>query len=131
MELREGVKAPSTASDSADVRAALSVDQLIDAMSVRVNGPAAWGLDLAIDWYLPGQGRYWHLRLKNGVLTYTVDAKASSSAGLTLTMSKVQLLQLLAGKGLGAIETSGDTALLAKLFSVLVTPTADFNIVTP
>jgi len=100
-------------------------------MSVRVNGPKAWDLDLAIDWYLPGQGKYWHLRLRNGVLTHTVDAKASASAGLTLTMNKVQLLQLLAGKGLGSIQTSGDVSLLAKLFSVTVTPTADFNIVTP
>ncbi|WP_369257822.1 alkyl/aryl-sulfatase [Streptomyces sp. R35] len=131
MELREGVKPPSTTTDSTDVKAALSVDQLIDAMSVRVNGPKAWDLDVAIDWYLPGQGRYWHLRLRNGVLTHTVDTKASGSAGLTLTMNKVQLLQLLAGKGLGSIQTSGDTALLTKLFSVIVTPTADFNIVTP
>lgn len=133
-ELREGVKPPSTTTDSTDVKAALSVDQLIDAMSVRVNGPKAWDLDLAIDWYLPGQpgqGTYWHLRLKNGVLTHTVDAKASASAGLTLTMNKVQLLQLLAGKGLGSIQTSGDTGLLTRLFSVIVTPTADFNIVTP
>ncbi|GGN69174.1 alkyl sulfatase [Streptomyces albiflavescens] len=131
MELREGVKPPSAGSDSSDVKAALSVDQLIDAMSVRVNGPKAWDLDLAIDWYLPGQGRYWHLRLKNGVLTHTSDAKAGAGAGLTLTMSKAQLLQLLAGRGLGSIGTSGDTALLTKLFSVIVTPTADFNIVTP
>ncbi|MFC7261668.1 alkyl/aryl-sulfatase [Streptomyces lutosisoli] len=134
MELREGVKPPSTTTDSTDVKAALSVDQLINAMSVRVNGPKAWDLDLAMDWYLPGQpgqGTYWHLRLKNGVLTHTVDAKASASAGLTLTMNKVQLLQLLAGKGLGSIQTSGDTRLLTRLFSVIVTPTADFNIVTP
>ncbi|WP_406478984.1 alkyl/aryl-sulfatase [Streptomyces sp. NBC_01615] len=131
MELREGVKPPSTTTDSTDVKAALLVDQLIDAMSVRVNGPKAWDLDLAIDWYLPGQGKYWHLRLRNGVLTHTADAKASASAGLTLTMNKVQLLQLLAGKGLGSIQTSGDVSLLTKLFSVIVTPTADFNIVTP
>ncbi|WP_369245885.1 alkyl sulfatase dimerization domain-containing protein [Streptomyces sp. R41] len=131
MELREGVKPPSAASDSSDVRAALSVDQLIDAMSVRVNGPKAWDLDLAIDWCLPAQGKYWHLRLKNGVLTHTVGTEASASAGLTLTMTKVQLLQLLAGKGLGSIQVSGDAALLTRLFSVIVTPTADFNIVTP
>lgn len=131
MELREGVRAPETTSDSTDVKAALSVSQLIDAMSVRIDGPKAWDLDLAIDWYLPGQGKYWHLRLRHGVLTHTVDAAPDPSAGLTLTMNKVQLLQLLAGKGLGTIRTTGDVTLLAKLLSVIVTPSADFDIVTP
>jgi alkyl sulfatase BDS1-like metallo-beta-lactamase superfamily hydrolase len=131
MELREGVKPPSATSDSTDVKAALSVDQLIDAMSVRVDGPKAWDLDLAMDWYLPGQATYWHLRLKHGVLTRTSSASPNPSAGLTLTMNKVQLLQLLAGKGLGAIQVSGDVTSLTALFSVLVTPTADFAIVTP
>ncbi|MES5822913.1 alkyl sulfatase dimerization domain-containing protein [Streptomyces sp. RG80] len=131
MELREGVRAPETTSDSTDVKAALSVDQLIDAMSVRIDGPRAWDLDVAVDWHLPGQGKYWHLRLRHGVLTYTVDAAPSPSAELTLTMDKVQLLQLLAGKGLGTIRTSGDVTLLTKLLSVVVTPTADFAIVTP
>lgn len=130
-ELREGVKQASSTSDSTDVKAALSVDQLIDAMSVRIDGPKAWDLDLAIDWYLPGQATYWHLRLKHGVLTRTSGSTPNASAGLTLTMNKVQLLQLLAGKGLGSIETSGDVTLLAELFSVFVTPTADFNVVTP
>lgn len=130
-ELREGVKRATSASDSSDVKAALSVDQLIDAMSVRVDGPKAWDFDLAIDWYLPGQATYWHLRLKHGVLTRTSGSTPNASAGLTLTMDKVQLLQLLAGKGLGSIRTSGDVTLLTKLFSVVVTPTADFNVVTP
>nr|WP_206328400.1 alkyl sulfatase dimerization domain-containing protein [Streptomyces sp. S3(2020)] len=110
MELREGVRQPETTSDSTDVRAALSVSQLIDAMSVR------------IDWYLPGQGKYWHLRLRHGVLTHTVGAAPAPAAGLTLTMNKVQLLRLLAGKGLGGIRTSGDVRLLTTLFSVIVTP---------
>lgn len=131
MELREGVKSPSTTSDSSDVRAALSVDQLIDAMSVRIDGPKAWDIDLALDWYLPGQATYWYLRLKHGVLTRTSGASPNPSAGLTLTMDKVQLLRLLAGKGLGTIQVSGDVTLLTTLFSVVVTPTADFNIVTP
>ncbi|WP_030596542.1 alkyl/aryl-sulfatase [Streptomyces fulvoviolaceus] len=130
-ELREGVKQATSASDSSDVKAALSVDQLIDAMSVRVDGPKAWDLDLAIDWYLPGQATYWHLRLKHGVLTRTSGSAPNASAGLTLIMSKVQLLQLLAGKGLGSIQASGDVTLLTRLFSVIVTPTADFNVVTP
>jgi alkyl sulfatase BDS1-like metallo-beta-lactamase superfamily hydrolase len=131
MELREGVRQPESTSDSTDVKAALSVSQLIDAMSVRIDGPKAWDLAFAVDWYLPGQGRYWHLRLKHGVLTHTVDTAPSPSAGLTLTMNKVQLLQLLGGKGLGTIQTSGDVSLLTTLFSVVVTPTADFNVVTP
>lgn len=122
---------PPAIPSGTDVKAALSVDQFVDAMSVRGEGPKAWDLDLAVDWYLPGQSTYWHLRLKHGVLTRTPGAVPDPSAGLTLTVNKVQLLQLPAGKGLGAIQVSGDVSLLTALFSVIVAPAADFAIVTP
>ncbi|WP_405953101.1 alkyl sulfatase C-terminal domain-containing protein [Streptomyces prunicolor] len=68
--------------------------------------------------------------MKHGVLTRTSGASPNPFAGPTLTMNKVRLLRLLAGKGLGTIQVSGDVTLLTTLFSVVVTPAADFNIVT-
>ena len=104
MELREGVKAPSSTSDSSDVKAALSVDQLIDAMSVRVDGPKAWDLDLAVAQPLR-----------------RADAHHEQGA----------VVAAVGREGVGAIRVSGDVTLLTTLFSVIVTPAADFPIVTP
>lgn len=59
----------------------LSVDQLIDSVAVRVNGPKAWDLKLRMDWSLPALGKVWHLALRNGVLTYRSDTKKDPEAG--------------------------------------------------
>ena len=55
----------------------------------------------------------------------------ATPAGLTLTLTKPQLLGLLAGKGLDGITADGDPALLRRLFAVLVEPDKSFAIVTP
>ena len=65
------------------------------------------------------------------MLTRTSGVSPNPFAGLPLTMNKAQLLRLLAGKGLGTIQVSGDVTLLTALFSVVVTPTANFNIGAP
>lgn len=130
-ELREGIKESPTSVVSADMLMALSVDQLIDSVAVRVNGPRAWGLKLRMDWSLPALGKVWHLTLRNGVLTYRSDTKKDPDAGVTLTMTKPQLLAMLGGKGLGDIEVEGDSSLLADLLGVVDKPDPGFAIVTP
>ncbi|MFD3575760.1 alkyl/aryl-sulfatase [Streptomyces sp. NPDC058644] len=130
-ELREGVKESPTSVASADMLMALSVDQLIDSVAIRVNGPKAWDLKLRMDWSLPALGRIWHLTLRNGVLTYRSDTKKDSKAGVTLTMTKPQLLAMLGGKGLGDIKVEGDASLLSKLLGVVEKPDPNFAIVTP
>jgi alkyl sulfatase BDS1-like metallo-beta-lactamase superfamily hydrolase len=54
-----------------------------------------------------------------------------SPAGVTLTLTKPQLLGVLAGEGLDGVGTEGDPALLARLFSYLTKPDRAFPIVTP
>ncbi|WP_371529746.1 MBL fold metallo-hydrolase [Streptomyces sp. NBC_01283] len=130
-ELREGVQDSPTSVASADMLMALSVDQLIDSVAVRVNGPKAWDLKLRMDWSLPALGKTWHLTLRNGVLTYRSDTKKDPDAGVTLTMTKPQLLAMLGGKGLGDIKVEGDAKLLAELLGVVDKPDPNFAIVTP
>ncbi|MFF1699051.1 alkyl/aryl-sulfatase [Streptomyces sp. NPDC058257] len=130
-ELREGVAASPTTVTSADMLMALSVDQLIDSVAIRVNGPKAWDLRLRMDWSLPALGKVWHLTLRNGVLTYRSDTEKDPDAGVTLTMTKPQLLALLGGKGLGDIGVEGDASLLAELLGVVEKPDPNFAIVTP
>ncbi|WP_199552822.1 alkyl/aryl-sulfatase [Streptomyces sp. N35] len=128
-ELTEGVKPATSATLGPDMYMALSVGQLIDSMAVRVNGPKAWDVSLTVDWHIGDT--YWHLRLANGLLTWTTSAAAAKDAGLTMTMTKPQLLALLAGKGTAGITMTGDPALLKRLLSVLDAPDPDFPIVTP
>ncbi|MGW5865449.1 alkyl/aryl-sulfatase [Streptomyces sp. NPDC055239] len=130
-ELREGVAASPTTVTSADMLMALSVDQLIDSVAIRVNGPKAWDLKLRMDWSLPALGKVWHLTLRNGVLTYRSNTKKAPDAGVTLTMTKPQLLAMLGGKGLGDIGVEGDASLLAELLGVVEKPDPNFAIVTP
>ncbi|MEV7191718.1 alkyl sulfatase dimerization domain-containing protein [Streptomyces sp. NPDC093510] len=131
-ELREGVRGAETSVSSADMLMALSVDQLIDSVAVRIDGPRAWDVRLRMDWSLPSLGgRVWHLTLRHGVLTYRSDTEADPEAGVRLTMTKPQLLAMLAGKGLGGIGVEGDASLLAELLAVVGKPDPDFPIVTP
>ena len=50
---------------------------------------------------------------------------------MTFTLTRPQLLDLLAGKGLDTIEYTGDIGALRTLVSVLDTTDPDFPIVTP
>ncbi|MER8041687.1 alkyl sulfatase dimerization domain-containing protein [Streptomyces sp. NPDC094032] len=128
-ELLHGVTPSTSATLGPDMYMALTVGQLIDGMAVRVDGPRAWSLRLAVDWRIGGT--YWHLRLANGLLTWTTDTRPAPDAGLTMTMTKPQLLALLAGKGTAGITMTGDPSLLTRLLAVLDTPDPDFPIVTP
>jgi alkyl sulfatase BDS1-like metallo-beta-lactamase superfamily hydrolase len=50
---------------------------------------------------------------------------------LTLTLTKPQLLGMLAGNGLEGIQTNGDPGALHQLLGLLDTPDPGFAIVTP
>ncbi|MEU8585763.1 alkyl sulfatase dimerization domain-containing protein [Streptomyces sp. NPDC048664] len=128
-ELAHGVRPAAAGTYGADVYQALTVGQLIDGIAVRVDGPKAWKLDLAIDWHIGDD--HWHLRLAHGVLTHTTGTTANEDAGLTMTMTRAQLLVMLAGGGTQGISMTGDPHLLTSLLAVLDTPDKEFAIVTP
>ncbi|MCQ4213128.1 alkyl/aryl-sulfatase [Streptomyces longispororuber] len=131
LELTEGVRQGESSTVSPTMMMALSVDQLIDSVAIRINGPEAWDLRIAMDWSFPVLGVVYHLTVQNGVLTYRSDAEGDPGAGVTLTMTKAQLLALLGGKGLGEIRVEGDVSLLQKLLAVVDKPDPNFAIVTP
>lgn len=56
---------------------------------------------------------------------------APGGADLTLTLTKPQLLGMLAGNGLDGIQTAGDLDALQQLLGLLDTPDPGFAIVTP
>jgi alkyl sulfatase BDS1-like metallo-beta-lactamase superfamily hydrolase len=130
-ELRNGVVVMTmNVGGSADLVGALSIEQLIDSIAIRVNGPRAWGQDFTIDWVFTDLGHTYRTELTNGVLIQDKDPSGGDPE-LTMTLTKRQFLGLLRGLGLDEVTTDGDVSLLQQLVSVLDPLDPNFPIVTP
>ncbi|WP_406466077.1 MBL fold metallo-hydrolase [Streptomyces sp. NBC_00111] len=136
-ELRGTIAHTSLETTNPEMAMALTVDMLIDSLAIRIDGPRAWDEKLTMTWNVTDEGRTWHLLLSNGALTYrSADAApeaqgAPRAADLTLTLTKPQLLGVLAGNGLDGVGVQGDPQVFATLTGLLDTPDPDFAIVTP
>ncbi|MEU3395935.1 alkyl/aryl-sulfatase [Streptomyces filamentosus] len=131
-ELRHGPHSITMDTTNPEMAMALTTDMLLDSVSIRIDGPRAWDENLTIDLVLTDEGARHRLTLHNGALTHrTLTGEPRTPAGLTLTLTKPQLLGVLAGKGLDGVTTEGDPALLTRLFSYVTQPDPGFPIVTP
>ncbi|WP_405135264.1 alkyl/aryl-sulfatase [Nocardia sp. NBC_01388] len=134
MELRKGVVHTAIDTANPEMAMALTVEMLIDSMAVRVNGPKAAKTGFIMDWKVTDDAETVRLTMSNGALTHrtaTKDAPHHGAADLTLTLTKPQLLGVLAGKGLDGVGVEGDPKVLATLAGLLDTADVDFPIVTP
>ncbi|MFB4302257.1 alkyl/aryl-sulfatase [Actinomadura sp. NTSP31] len=129
-ELRGHKPANTLDSSSPDVLMALSVEQIVDSLAIRVDGPRAWETRLTIDCNFTDLKEEVRLSLANGVLTQS-RAHDGTPPDLTLTLTKPQLLQLVATRDLGDIQADGDRRAITTLIGLLDTPDRDFDIVTP
>jgi alkyl sulfatase BDS1-like metallo-beta-lactamase superfamily hydrolase len=130
-ELRQGVSTDkSTQVSSAGLARALTVEQMFDSIAIQINGPAAWAEHLTIDWHLTDLDEHYRMTLSNGALIHYPDP-SGSPADLSLTLTRAQLLGLLAGQGTGGISTEGDMGVLERLLGFLDPPEHGFPIVTP
>jgi alkyl sulfatase BDS1-like metallo-beta-lactamase superfamily hydrolase len=130
LELRHGAVPPSLSLLSPDMIQALTVEQLFDSIAIRVNGPKAWSQTLTIDWDFTDEGTRHRTALSNGVLVHWPDPQPGG-ADLTLTLTRPQLLALLAGQAPGNLASTGDPGTLQRLLGLLDTPDPGFAIVTP
>jgi alkyl sulfatase BDS1-like metallo-beta-lactamase superfamily hydrolase len=142
LELRQGVT--GTAPSTGGMPDTLSVAQIFDALAIRVNGPEAWDHRATLDWHFTDLDEQFRTSLRNGVLVPTKMDTADAAVGfegapgfedtpadVTFTLTRPQLLDLLAGKALDTIEHTGDIGALRTLVSVLDTTDPDFPVVTP
>ncbi|MFJ9084126.1 alkyl/aryl-sulfatase [Streptomyces sp. NPDC102384] len=131
MELRHGVNPIAIDTTNPEMAMALTTDMLLDSIAIRIDGPRAWHENLTVDLVLTDENTRHRLTLHNGALTHRTTAAAKPSADLTLTLTKPQLLGILAGKGLDGVSVDGDPKALATLFSYVTEPDKAFPIVTP
>jgi alkyl sulfatase BDS1-like metallo-beta-lactamase superfamily hydrolase len=132
-ELRHGIFAGERPATSTELMAALSVEQLFDAVAIRVNGPRAWDEVLIVDWQFTDLVETHRMTLRHGVLTHRLqnDQRGDEEAELTLILTKAHVAALLGGGGFDGIDHRGDLAAIGRLLAVLDRPDPNFAIVTP
>ncbi|MCX5358997.1 MBL fold metallo-hydrolase [Streptomyces sp. NBC_00124] len=138
LELRHGSVGTPTSTVAPDLLAALSLDQLLDALAIRVDGPRSWNADITVRWNVADGDRV-TLRLCNGVLTHvtgTGPAAADPDVEISLTEADLRavLLGIVSPADLAArsgVKVSGDVGRLTELLGHLRDPDPDFAVVTP
>jgi alkyl sulfatase BDS1-like metallo-beta-lactamase superfamily hydrolase len=127
-ELRKGNFGTPAQTASPDMLAALTPDQVFDAIAIRVNGPKAWDQRLSIGIALTDVDETYRLDLRNGVLVH--HAAPVDGADVIIRLPRAALVGLLAGSTAG-MTIEGDSGVLAGLVAVLEAPDPGFAIVTP
>jgi alkyl sulfatase BDS1-like metallo-beta-lactamase superfamily hydrolase len=128
-ELRGQMAATATTTLSPEMLSALTIEQLFDAIAVRLDGPRAADTRLVIRMVIDDDT--YTLLLANGVLTYMRgDAPGGEQPGATFTLTRKSLEQLITGQAKIPAQV-GDPSLLSTLMSFLDDPDPNFAIVTP
>ncbi len=127
-ELRNGTFGTPAQTSSPDMMAALTPEQVFDAIAIRIQGPKAWDESLSIGIDLTDAGVSHRLDLHNGVLVHHVAPVDGSD--LVLRLPKAALVRLLAGSTDG-MQVEGDSSALDRLVALLEAPDPDFEIVRP
>lgn len=133
LELRgTAVGSPATAV-APDMMDALTPELFFDALAIKVDGPKAWDLDLAIRWRFPDHGATYRTTLHNGVFTYVRDG--GGDVGLTVTVPQAALGNLAMGAvdaaAAAGLQLDGDPGTLQQVFGVLDAGDPGFNIIEP
>ncbi|NUP51141.1 MAG: MBL fold metallo-hydrolase [Catenulispora sp.] len=139
LELRDHNIGTPTAADSPDLFAALSLDQLFDAIAIRVDGPKSWDADITVRWNLKGRNDPITMRLHNGTLTHVFGTgPAANAPDAEFTLDEASLRGILAGAADpaklikdGKVTVSGDPKKLGELMAFITDPDPGFDIVTP
>ena len=136
-ELRDGPPPPAAARGvPIDLLRQIPIDTFLDALSARLNGPRADGVDLRVDLRFSDLGETHGLWIENAVLHHRpkpIDGRADA----TLTLTHELFLRVATGRATaGELVASKDARIdgnplaLAKLFGLLDKTPGNFPIVT-
>ena len=129
-ELRGRIADPSPDLASPSVLGALTIEQLFDSIAIRVDGMRAQE-SLCVDWVFTDLGRTYRTELSNGAFIHADAGYGGGEPTLTVTLTKGQMLGILAGHGLEGVRSDGDTAVLGTLLGLLDSVDHSFAMVTP
>ncbi|MGV9288881.1 alkyl/aryl-sulfatase [Streptomyces sp. NPDC003719] len=146
-ELRGGVLTPPGRGASSGITAALTVEQILQSLAVRIDGlRAAAAGRLLLRWEITGDdpapgasAEVWSLLLSNGALTpMPGDAPRGEAPHLTLRLTRATL-DAVVGRATtfpeavkaGTITTDGDLTALTTLAGLMERPDPRFAVVTP
>jgi alkyl sulfatase BDS1-like metallo-beta-lactamase superfamily hydrolase len=148
-ELENGIRGPALAPPNVASMLALDLDQLMDTMAIRLNGPETDPTEYFIIGFVvtdmdPDENSSIRLTLSNCALTnHYVEATPPATKGaiagtddldLLCTLSHLSLVQLVMGTIKiidSSITTTGDIRVWGTLKDYLTVPETDFAIVTP
>ncbi|WP_277369716.1 alkyl/aryl-sulfatase [Rhodococcus rhodochrous] len=137
-ELRHGAIGTPTVTTAPDIVGALTIDQIFDALALRVDGPRAWSTRLTIDWNFTDENVVHRTQLRNGLLVHFDTDGALPAPDTTITLTRSLLVAVLLGGADptplvadGSITVDGTDGVFATLANVLDEPDPDFAIVTP
>jgi alkyl sulfatase BDS1-like metallo-beta-lactamase superfamily hydrolase len=116
--------------NSAGMAPALTITQLFDAVGIRIVGSKAWDLAIRINWVFTDSGETYWMELSHGALIH-YPTTAKHDAQLTLTLTKPDLLTMLATGSPDGVDMVGDASVLATLLSVTDNADPEFAVVTP
>ena len=128
-ELRDGI-APTPLSASAGMSRAMSITQLFDTIAIRIDGPRAAAISLAVLWHFTDSDERYLMQLSNGLLVHHPTSR-TPHADLTVRLTRAQLIGLLLSGSLDGVETAGDAGVLKTLMGLTDEPDPDFAVVTP
>lgn len=115
---------------AAGMATALTITQIFDSLAIRIDGPRAWDVTASIRWHFTDSSEVYRMELSNGVLVHYPTSR-SDPADLVVTLTKAQLLGLLAGAGTGGIDTDGDESTISRIVGLTDEPDNAFRIVLP
>jgi alkyl sulfatase BDS1-like metallo-beta-lactamase superfamily hydrolase len=128
---------PSVASP--DMMAALTAEQVFEALALRIDGPRAAATRLLLGWALTDTGERFTLLLANGVLTtMRGDAPGGEQPAATISLTRREFVRVLAGQATvpelvetGQLRIEGNHDSFGMLISLLDEPDNQFAMVTP
>ena len=137
-ELRDGVMhGPAASTGSADLIRAMSIEQFLQYLAVRLNGPKAAAARWHFDLVFTDLDERYLLEVGNGVLNATKGASAAQPTA-TVTLTRPALDAVILGQATfeslaadGSLRIDGDAAAFADFLRLLDTFEFWFDIVTP
>lgn len=116
---------------------ALPVEQLLDSLSVRLNGPKAGAREIALNLHFTDTGEHYLLTVENAVLHHVRD-KTAAHADASIAITRLALVDLLVGEktlqdlvAAKAAKVEGDGGALTDLVALLDVFDFWFEIVMP